>query len=267
VDSSSAARVIAVARQYVGYTESPSGSNRNQFSERLGGGPRAWCADYVTCMFIEAGMQLPKVDIPQGFTGCPAAVKYADAHVEAIDIRMAKAGDIVLFDWDGGVADHTGILVEPLLANGRLHTIEGNTSISGSQSNGGQVIERSDRLPTQVQRVWRPAFPESQTKDRPVDSVEDDDMIQFMIAPRPDGAWVKAWPVNGGRQLVLVGGRWTDDVPAGSIVEFPAGVFTLDVAKALSKGASGLRGEIRVGDAHGAVTVSDADGDYTWHAA
>jgi hypothetical protein len=39
----------------------------------------------------------------------------------------ARAGDLVFFDWDGGVVDHVGI-VEKVLSDGRLQTIEGNTS-------------------------------------------------------------------------------------------------------------------------------------------
>jgi hypothetical protein len=37
-----------------------------------------------------------------------------------------RAGDIIFFDWDGGVVDHVGI-VEKVLSRGRLQTIEGNT--------------------------------------------------------------------------------------------------------------------------------------------
>jgi hypothetical protein len=38
-----------------------------------------------------------------------------------------RAGDIVFFNWDGGVVDHVGI-VEKVLSGGRIQTIEGNTS-------------------------------------------------------------------------------------------------------------------------------------------
>lgn len=262
--------LLDVASDDLGYTESPPSSNRNKFGAEIGRDGEPWCAMAVGSWFRQIGRPLPDVGNggPGIFTFCPSAVNYARAHGEVVG--DPQAGDIVLFDWahPDGISDHVGI-VEKVLADGRLQTIEGNTSSDerGSQSNGGGVFRRV-RNRSDVICLWRPPIePVAGPKNRPLPGEDDLAMLQFMIAPRPDGAWIKAWPVDGGRKLVLVGGRWTDDIPADrkAIIEFPAGVFTLDVAAALGK--TELRGEVRVGDAHGAVTVSDSDGDYTWHAA
>ena len=49
-------------------------------------------------------------------------------------------GDIAIYNWDGGVADHIGI-VEADLGGGTFNAIEGNTSV-GNDSNGGIVMRR-----------------------------------------------------------------------------------------------------------------------------
>lgn len=56
----------------------------------------------------------------------------------------AKPGDLVIFNFDGGVVDHIGRVVE-VLDNGICRTVEGNTSGggAGSQANGGGMFMRS----------------------------------------------------------------------------------------------------------------------------
>jgi cell wall-associated NlpC family hydrolase len=50
-----------------------------------------------------------------------------------------RPGDIAVFDWDGGVPDHVGIVVR---ARGTaLDTVEGNTAV-GNDSDGGEVMRR-----------------------------------------------------------------------------------------------------------------------------
>jgi hypothetical protein len=49
----------------------------------------------------------------------------------------------VIFDWDGGLPDHVGIVVRA--AGGALQTVEGNTGV-GNDSNGGEVMRRQRRL-------------------------------------------------------------------------------------------------------------------------
>jgi len=54
------------------------------------------------------------------------------------------AGDLAVFDWDGGLPDHVGIVIA-VGAAGRLDTVEGNTAV-GDDSDGGEVMRRRRRL-------------------------------------------------------------------------------------------------------------------------
>ena len=60
--------------------------------------------------------------------------------------NQAKAGDVVLFDWDNdGIADHVGIVnVSPMKAT-KFTTIEGNTS-GTNPSDGGMVAHMTRRV-------------------------------------------------------------------------------------------------------------------------
>ena len=66
----------------------------------------------------------------------------------------AKPGDFVTFNWDGGVPDHIGMLVERYSDSAKC--VEGNTSPTnaGSQSNGGGVYVRN-RDRSQIQAIIR----------------------------------------------------------------------------------------------------------------
>ena len=96
-----------------------------------------FCAMFVSWVMSRAG---------QAFPGLPAAyVPYvlSAGRSRAVSTRSAKPGDIVIFNWDGGVVDHIGFVE----ANhgSYIQTIEGNTSGSaaGKQSNGNGVWRRT----------------------------------------------------------------------------------------------------------------------------
>lgn len=59
-----------------------------------------------------------------------------------------RAGDIIFFDWDGGVVDHVGV-VEKVLSGGRVQTIEGNTS---------NACLRRVRSGSSIEGFGRPAY-------------------------------------------------------------------------------------------------------------
>ena len=74
-----------------------------------------------------------------------------------------RPGDVVIYDFDGdGAADHCGI-VERAGETG-VTAIEGNTSATGSQSNGGMVC-RKIRPHGQILGAVRPLFEEEKKMD------------------------------------------------------------------------------------------------------
>lgn len=101
-----------------------------------------FCAMFVSWVMSRAG---------QAFPGLPAAyVPYvlSAGRSRAVSTRSAKPGDIVIFNWDGGVVDHIGFVE----ANhgSYIQTIEGNT-------NNGRVARRTRAWNT-IAAILRPAY-------------------------------------------------------------------------------------------------------------
>lgn len=86
-----------------------------------------WCACFVSwcanqCGYLES--VIPK------YAGCTAGVLWFKERNQWADRSITpEPGMIIFFDWDeNGVSDHTGIVEK--VENGRVYTIEGNTSDS-----------------------------------------------------------------------------------------------------------------------------------------
>lgn len=155
-----AAKVLAEARKDLGLTGRPNKITRS-YSSRNGSEflRAAWCDQGVTewgRRADSAGAVLPKGDraytifhaedgrsLGRWYAGTAANVK---AH--------AKPGAIVFFDWDGtdaiGRIDHVGV-VEKNLGDGRLQTIEANTS---------DAVMRRVRAANVIAGFWNPPYEE-----------------------------------------------------------------------------------------------------------
>lgn len=114
-----------------------------------------WCMIFVSWCFNQAGMLKSIPGMPNyncdNFKSKAGSIKLANK-------KDAKAGDIVLFDWNGdGSCDHVG-LVEKNYGD-YIQTLEGNTSGSanGSQSSGNGVWRRT-RYWSSVNSVYRPNY-------------------------------------------------------------------------------------------------------------
>lgn len=141
-----------------GYNESPFGSNRvpelTTIARREGlsawyqamGWP--WCA-FATSL---AAKIHGSATAQAGFSGkfntlyVPAildAARNGKHGMRVVSYDTAQPGDWVIFNFDGGVPDHIGILKNKI-GNGLIRAIEGNTSSGnqGSQDDGGGVYER-----------------------------------------------------------------------------------------------------------------------------
>ena len=135
--------VIQIAREYIGVKESPAGSNQVLFSDWYGIiGP--WCAMFVTYCFVKAGSKA--FARGERWAYCPFMLADARQQKNGLSVVSAKdalKSDIVLYSWkQDGVANHVGIVLTPVDANGNFTAIEGNTS-EGNDSNGGEVMVRS----------------------------------------------------------------------------------------------------------------------------
>ncbi len=140
------AKALAEALRHVGSKERPSGSNRTDFGQWFGVDGVPWCNIFVSYCFkvgankvIAAGYKGAGC-YPNGCTYVPTTEAWLRATGQWIGRGEPAPGDIVIYNWDGGVPDHIGI-VEAYLGGGKFNAIEGNTAL-GNDSNGGAVMQR-----------------------------------------------------------------------------------------------------------------------------
>ena len=166
----SAEAVIAVARGELGYTESPAGSNRTKYWQEYDPGfqGQPWCVAFLWWVFTKAGESA--AFFGGGKTAsCGILLRWYRGMDQVVPIVSIQPGDILILDFSGRKADtqHCGLVTEVGWIShgtvGWVKTIEGNTSKSGSQSNGGEVCEKV-RYPSQIVAVCRPKYKEEPVK-------------------------------------------------------------------------------------------------------
>ena len=138
---------MAEALRHVGVRESPPGSNRTMFGRWYGADGVPWCAIFVSYAFdVGAGTVLCR-----GWHGAgvgPRGVAYVPTlaawlRATGREVEHPQPGDLAVFDWDGGLPDHVGIVIRPHA--GGIDTVEGNTAV-GNDSDGGEVMRRKRPL-------------------------------------------------------------------------------------------------------------------------
>lgn len=149
--------LLAIARKQTGVAECPPESNNVRYNtwyygREVTGGAYPWCMVFVQWCFAQAGVHLPRRTASCG--ELMRAAKAAGCWV----VRDFRPGDVVIYDFSGKqkTTQHCGI-VEEVLPDWGVRAIEGNTSRSGSQDNGGMVC-RKDRRGTYIIGALRPVF-------------------------------------------------------------------------------------------------------------
>lgn len=159
-------KLLAVARAEVGYLEKTSNSNLDSKTGNAGynnytkyaaeldklvdiyNGPKNgyyWCDVFVDWCFIRAfgkdlGVKMLYQPLKGLGAGCTYSAQYFQQH--GAFFKKPQSGDQIFFAYGDDGYDHTGIVTR--VANGRVYTIEGNTSGgSGVVANGGGVFEKS----------------------------------------------------------------------------------------------------------------------------
>lgn len=129
-------RAVEFARGEVGQAEQPPGSNDSpRIAEYraavAGAGVGPWCADFVSWAARQAGA--PLGDAGEGFQSVGALWSWAESSGRAIPAGQGtpQPGDLIV--WGG---EHVGI-VEAVLPDGSIRTIEGNSSDQVSQRTYG----------------------------------------------------------------------------------------------------------------------------------
>jgi hypothetical protein len=116
------------------------------FGRWFGADGEPWCAIFLSyCFKVGAGIVLCAGVDGAGCNklGCayvPTIEAWLEDTEQWLEAVEPRAGDIAIFNWDGGDPDHAGIVARNL-GDGRFATIEGNTGV-GNDSNGGAVMRR-----------------------------------------------------------------------------------------------------------------------------
>lgn len=138
-----AQQALAWALSQVGVTENPAGSNRVRYWDdvlpEFQGSP--WCGAFVWDALKRAGADL-SWSTAKRFAYTPSGL--ADARKAGlVHSGPPRPGDIVWYSFDGQPGpEHVGLVDFAERWPVELRSVEGNTSLAGSQSNGGQVLRR-----------------------------------------------------------------------------------------------------------------------------
>ena len=135
--------MVRVAQGQMGYKESPAGSNKTKYGSWYGMNGEPWCDMFVSWCAAQIG---------EG--AAVGKFAYTPYHANFFKKRgrwigrngTPIQGDLVFFANKGTIC-HVGIVQGK--HDGKLVTIEGNTSASGSQDNGGMVCRKYRTLGTE----------------------------------------------------------------------------------------------------------------------
>jgi hypothetical protein len=216
----SLSKVIETARADLGYTESPPGSNRTKYGEAYGMNGVPWCVEALWFWFNQAGERM--AFFGGGRTAsCSTLLMWYQNMEQTVPVSEVQVGDIALLNFNGkGTADHCGLvtIVDRVAVTRKLlqvQTIEGNTSVNGSQDNGGMVAEKT-RYPGNIVAVCRPQY--KADDPQPVDDVSGHwaeksirrCMERGLLRGYPDGSFQPDKPVTRA-ELAVILDRMEDD--------------------------------------------------------
>lgn len=138
-------RVLSIARSQVGLAEIPKGSNWGKNVQKYLSSvgidfPAAWCMAFVYWCVNEAHKELGSKN---NLIRTGGVLKQWNDLPLRFKSTNPKRGGIFIMDYGKGLG-HTGI-VENILPNGQISTIEGNTNDEGSRE-GYEVARRTRNI-------------------------------------------------------------------------------------------------------------------------
>ena len=164
--------VVKIARSQIGVKESPANSNRQKYGAAYGWNGTYWCAQFVWWCGMKANAPIAKSasaayiqDLTVSEKDGSWVMEKNGSHSRRMSYaREAMPGDIVSFDFGAmdAIRDHVGIVES--VDGDYIICIEGNTSKSGSQSNGGMVC-RQKRSYNSICSAARPAYAKPAVSD------------------------------------------------------------------------------------------------------
>jgi hypothetical protein len=152
-----AEQALAEAIRWIGTKESPPNSNYVEPFIPWWGKTEwgyvvrfPWCAVFTSYCYIKVGSKAfdPKRGLHRYVPYIVADARAGRNGLVLVSSGSVNPGNLVCFDWDGGVADHVGLFEKWVVPGKTFRSVEGNTSgtNAGSQSNGGMVAGRERRI-------------------------------------------------------------------------------------------------------------------------
>lgn len=142
-----AARMIRVARDEIGVAE--TGDNLVKYNNENG---LPWCGYFIDWCAKRAGLK----KLPSQISTIQGAHKMKEFNCWVDGVPAV--GDLVYMGWGSkGEIQHIGLVVK-VLDKGKVVTIEGNTSGSGSQANGGEVMVKVREIGKEIIGFARPKY-------------------------------------------------------------------------------------------------------------
>lgn len=144
-----AAHAIEIAKAEIGYVETPD--NITKYGEAMKANGLPWCGSFCNWVLKEAGVRVHSV---------VSTVKGAQVFQDSGRwSQTPKLGDLAFMDFPNDSVDrisHVGIVVN--IKGNTVTTIEGNTSGSGSQRNGGMVMVKERTIGKEVVGFGSPKY-------------------------------------------------------------------------------------------------------------
>lgn len=136
-------RQVRIAAGELGVREQPAGSNDGtrvrDFQSATGAYRAPWCASFSAWVALKGGF--PKAHLPRPAAWVPAWEAAArdpnNPYLSVVSRAHARAGDRVIYDWDGDQGDHIGIVTRNLGPAKGFIAVEGNA---------GDAVARKTRL-------------------------------------------------------------------------------------------------------------------------
>lgn len=145
----SAPHAIEIAKAEIGYVEIPDNITKYGEAMKVNGLP--WCGSFCNWVLKEAGVKVHSV---------VSTVKGAQVFMDSGRwSQTPKLGDLAFMDFPNDSVDrisHVGIVVD--IKGNKVTTIEGNTSGSGSQRNGGMVMVKVRTIGIEVVGFGSPKY-------------------------------------------------------------------------------------------------------------
>ena len=145
-----AAQAIEIAKAEIGYVETPD--NITKYGEFTKANGLPWCGSFCNWVLAQAGVKVHKL-----VSTAAGAKTFQD--IQRWNTNEPKAGDLAFMDFPHDGVDrisHIGIVVE--VKGDKVVTIEGNTSGTGDQRNGGMVMVKERTIGKEVVGFGRPKY-------------------------------------------------------------------------------------------------------------